>query len=242
MGPWNRKIQPKTQLTDKAYQAIKDGIIHYQLKPGSPLRLADLSQALQMSQTPIREAMIRLEQEHFVQRYGAKGYMVKTMDVSDVEDLYDLRLILEVSATRQAASRMSEDDLQRLSQTHQQVKSLASVGRKGEALHVEQEFHTVIMEAGSNRLLSEMGRLILDRVVMIQNLNLLTSDRLGVAHAQHEEILKAIGQRDADAAAALMANHLTSAKEFVISRLKNDEDILSKLLVGPPLTSAATGP
>jgi DNA-binding GntR family transcriptional regulator len=224
----------KKDLANKAYRAIKDGIIRYRLKPGSSLRFGDLSKALQMSQTPIREALSRLQQEHFVQPDSVKGYVVSTFDLQEVEELYDLRIILEVPTVRMAVRQMIETDRGELYDILQKVRSLITTGHKMETIELDKQFHATILKKSGNRLLSEIGENILDRVIRIQNLNVLTSDRLFVAHQHHEEIFNAIQEGDAEKAATLMERHLTSAKEYIMSRLRNDNDIMSKLLTGLP--------
>ena len=86
-----------------------------------------------------------------------------------------------------------------------------------------------------NRPLAETGRAILDRIWVIQNINLLTTDHLSEAHPQHLQILEALERADAKRAASLMEKHLTQAKEFVLSRLKNGDDILSRMMQASPL-------
>jgi hypothetical protein len=83
-----------------------------------------------------------------------------------------------------------------------------------------------------------MGRAILDRIWIIQNINLLTTDHLSDAHPQHLNLFEAIKSGDSHKAAMLMHRHLTFAKEFVLSRLRSSDDILSKLMMGFPLADA----
>ena len=100
----------KASLTDKAYNQIKEWVVRYHLKPGARLHVSDLAHALQMSQTPVREALSMLEKEHLIEREPQKGYRVSTLSMQGVEDLYDLRIALEVLAVRQAARRMTASD------------------------------------------------------------------------------------------------------------------------------------
>ena len=102
-------------------------------------------------------------------------------------------------------------------------------------LELEQNFHVIILEASGNKPLAEMGRAILDRIWIIQNINLLTTDHLSDAHPQHLNVLEAIKNGDSKKAAMRMHRHLTLAKEFVLSRLRSSDDILSKLMMGFPL-------
>ncbi len=222
----------KASLTDKAHQQIKSWIVHYYLKPGARLHVSDLAHALKMSQTPVREALSMLEKEHLINREPQKGYRVGSLSMQEIEDLYDLRIALEVLAVRQAAQRMSASTRRRLSSILSEFGRLLKTNRKKRILERGQDFHVVVLEASGNRPLAEIGRAILDRIWIIQNINLLTTDHLSDAHPQHLQILEALERGDAKKAAVLMEKHLTQAKEFVLSRLKNGDDILPRMMQG----------
>lgn len=224
----------KSSLTDKAHNQIKEWVVRYHLKPGARLHVSDLAHALQMSQTPVREALSMLEKEHLIERQPQKGFRVSALSMQGVEDLYDLRIALEVLAARQAAMRMTPSGRNRIARLLAEVGRLMKNGNKQRILELEQDFHLIILEASGNKPLAEMGRAILDRIWIIQNINLLTTDHLSDAHPQHLNVLEAIKNGDSQKAAMLMHRHLTFAKEFVLSRLKSGDDILSKLMMGFP--------
>jgi len=228
----------KPSLTDKAHQQIREWIVRYHLKPGVRLHVSDLAQALHMSQTPVREALSMLEKEHLIEREPQKGFRVGALSMQGVEDLYDLRIALEVLAARQAARRMTASDRNRITCLLAEVGRLMKNGNKQRILELEQDFHVIILEASGNKPLAEMGRAILDRIWIIQNINLLTTDHLTDAHPQHVGVFEAIKCGDAHKAATLMSRHLTSAREFVLSRLKSSDDILSTLMMGFPLKTS----
>jgi DNA-binding GntR family transcriptional regulator len=224
----------KASLTDKAHQQIKSWIVHYHLKPGARLHVSDLAHALKMSRTPVREALSMLEKEHLINREPQKGYRVGSLSMQEIEDLYDLRIALEVLAVRQATKRMSASTRRRLSSILSEFGRLLKTNHKKRILERGQDFHVVVLEASGNRPLAEIGRAILDRIWIIQNINLLTTDHLSDAHPQHLQILEVLERGDAKKAAVLMEKHLTQAKEFVLSRLKNGDDILPRMMQGFP--------
>ncbi len=226
---------PASSLTDKAHQQIKSWILRFDLKPGARLLVGELARALQMSQTPVREALSMLEKERLIERQPQRGYRVCTLSLQEVEDLYDLRIALEVLAVRQAAGRMGAADRRRLTATLAEFGRLLRSGRKKPVLERGQDFHMIVLEASGNRALAEVGRAVLDRIWIIQNINLLTADHLADAHPEHVGILAAMKRGDGDAAAALMRRHLGLAKDFVLSRLRNSEDILSRMTRGGSL-------
>jgi DNA-binding GntR family transcriptional regulator len=225
----------KSSLTDKAHQQIKEWILRYHLKPGARLHVSDLAHALHMSQTPVREALSMLEKERLIEREPQKGCRVGALSMQEIEDLYDLRIALEVLAVRQAAKRMSAAARKRLSAILVEFERFLKSDRKQHILQRGQDFHVVILEASGNTSLAEIGRAILDRIWVIQNINLLTTDHLSEAHPQHLKILEALERGDAKKAAILMEKHLTQAKAYVLSRLKDDEDILSRMMQAPPM-------
>jgi len=224
-----------SSLMEQAYLEIKERIIRYDLKPGTHLRIAQLSDRLEMSQTPIREALSKLEQEYLVDRHSKQGYVVRTLNLKEVEDIYDVRIALEVTAAGEATIRMTETDRERLSSILKEVTNLITKGNKGQVLKLEQDFHVIIMEASGNHFLVEIGKRILERIWMIQNVSILTSDHLITAHQQHAEIFNALQQADPQKVGILMKRHIQFAKEFVTSRLKNSDDFLSKLIIGAPV-------
>lgn len=223
-------MKSKTNLVDKAYAAIKSRIITYQLKPGAVLSIDNLSKSLEMSQTPIREALNRLNQEHFVERYGSKGYMASSLDTIQIEHLYEMRIILEVPAIRLAASHISEEGLAELSNILTRVEFLIKEQRRAEILKLEREFHLVILKHSGNSVLYDVGESILDRVSRVQNINALTSDRFFTVQESHSKIYLALKSRSLNEAVKAMEEHLISAKEYVLARLNDDDDILCKLL------------
>jgi DNA-binding GntR family transcriptional regulator len=224
----------KSSLADKAHQQIRDWIIRYHLKPGSRLHVSELAHTLKMSQTPVREALSMLAKEHLIEHEPQRGFRVSAMNLQAVEDLYDLRIALEALAAGQAARRMPLSDRQRLADLLAEVGGLIKNGSKQRILKLEQDFHVIILEASGNKPLAEMGRAILNRIWIIQNINLMTTDHLSYAHPQHVKVYQAIERGDSKQAAVLMKKHIASAKEFVLSRLKRSDDVLSNLMMGFP--------
>jgi DNA-binding GntR family transcriptional regulator len=225
----------RASLAGDAHRQIKEWIVRYHLKPGARLHVSELACALHMSPTPVREALSMLEKEHLIEHWPQRGFRVSALSVQGVEDIYDARIAIEVLATRQAARRINSPGRRRLARLLAEVDRLMKTGNKPRILELEQDFHLIILEASGNKPLAEMGRSILDRIWIIQNINLLTTDHLSRAHPQHLKIFEAIEKGDSQKAAALMNRHLAFAKEFVLSRLKRNGDILSTLVTGVSL-------
>ena len=187
-----------------------------------------------MSQTPIREALVILEHERMVESVSKKGYRIKAQDIQEIEDLYDVRIAVEVLAAEKAANSMSRVDHDRLAEVIEQFPNLIKLGEKAQILELEQRVHIMIMEATGNLRLSEIGRDILDRIWMVQKIVLFTSEHWSESHRQHAEISCMLKDGDSAGAAALMKKHLHWGKELVIARLKDKDDFMSSIISGFP--------
>lgn len=221
---------PRTPLADKAYQQIKDWIKRHRLKPGSRLVIGDLAGQLNMSRTPVREALNRLEQELLVEHQPMRGFVVKTVDLDELADLFELRRTLEVLAARQAAERINRAQLDKIGAILDLIQSMFGKSPNHEVLEKEQQFHIEIMLASGNRHLAEVGKGIFDRIWAVQNLNIIASDELVVAHDQHCQIYQALCGNDAGKASFLMDQHLEKTSIMYLTLLKDYKEFINTFM------------
>src|SRR6478672_10391255 len=104
----------RRKVTDWVYEELKSAIIDLRLAPGEPLREAALADQLGVSKTPIREALTRLEQDGLVETTSFKGAAVTMYSRRDLQEIYELRELLEIAAVRKAATAMDEQGRSRL--------------------------------------------------------------------------------------------------------------------------------
>lgn len=225
---------PRESLTDKAYRQIKGWIIGFRLKPGSHLSIQDLAEALGISRTPVREALSRLEQEYLVVRSPMKGFTVKAPDLKETEDLFEVRTAIELLAVRQAARRMNPKIRTQLEEGLKSTAAWIGKGAKSRSLQLEQNFHMKILEASGNTPLVEIGRGVLARIWSIQRFNILTSDLLTEAHRQHVEIFQALCTGNPRLAEAAMRKHMKVTTRELISRLRDQNDVLHDAIAFDP--------
>ncbi len=224
---------PKQTLRAKAFQTLREMIISYQLRPGMPLRLGELSEMLNMSQTPIREALTRLEAEGLIQRDGQRGYVVRLLNSDEVDDLFAFRLILEVAAAKMAARAISEESSKELAEIVEKSFDMMGIEDRMTLRDLECDFHVRILYASGNKLLAKTGSKLLERIWIIQNFHALTSVHRNDVHGEHKAIFEAIHAKDETRAGKLMEEHLSKARDFILARLRNENDLLSVLVVQP---------
>jgi DNA-binding GntR family transcriptional regulator len=195
-------VSKSSYVAKRLREDIRDGVV----VPGQPLRQADLARRYGVSQTPVREAMRRLEVEGVISYSPHKGATVNELSDARVADLYRLRARIEELATEIAAERMTDEGLQRIVELHEQLA--AGIGRdEPSTLAVlNRELHFTIYQIGSSLVAdhakSLWGFLTPDSTVWTEG---------GVAAtlvSQHATIVEALEAKNAAEAGRLMAEHV----------------------------------
>jgi DNA-binding GntR family transcriptional regulator len=213
------RIQPirRSTLGEDVYEALKALVLEHTLAPGDRLNIDALARELQVSPTPIREGLARLEADGLVRKRPLAGYMVSPLLTRDeFSDMFDMRLLLETAAARWAAERAAPEVRERIAQ---EAAATEAPGRDGDetwSSHAEftamdARFHDLIAEAAGNALLRDsVGRL---HAHLHLHRLYFPFDQAGTTTEEHRRIAAAIGAGDAEGAAAAMREHLSSARE-----------------------------
>ena len=188
---------------------MRTAIVEVRLRPGAALSEKDIARCLNVSKTPIREALIRLVEERLVTVVPKSGTRVAPINIERFREGCFARLHIEVAAVAQAAALRSDEDI---------IRMKANLSRQREALDNEaywefflcdEQFHALILKAAGLKGLvpiMEVAKVEVDRIRSLKN-------RLGVRRTetvirQHEEIVDAIAARDPGRASAAIRNHL----------------------------------
>jgi DNA-binding GntR family transcriptional regulator len=189
----------KISLKREVYEDVRRQIVAGTFEPGDLLRERELAAKYGVSKTPVREALTILAQEEMVKAVPRAGYMVTQLTTRDIQEIYDLRLVLEPMAARLAAERITEEQLQEL-------ERLASPSTRDEAVVFNHQFHLEVARAsGNSRLAKMIGQLLdeTDRWTGVAFPNLSDAEyRRG-----HKPELNALRTRDPDIAERAFVGH-----------------------------------
>lgn len=190
------------------HERLRAMIIEFELRPGERLNEMHLSDRLGVGRTPIREAINRLLVEGLVEFQPNRGFLIRQFDVKEIEDLFEVRGIIEVGAVRLAVERASDLSLKRLSEYWQTI--MHSYAESSSDFLVQQDalFHEQLALLSENSALVYNIRHINSRIHFVRWANLHGQARKQTFE-EHEAILDAISARDADRAAQEMFNHVT---------------------------------
>ena len=126
-------LSERRTMTDAVYEQLKTAIVELRIPPGAPLREADIAQGLSVSKTPVREALGRLEQDGLVTLNSFRSATVTEYTARDLQEIYELREIIEVAAARAAAESMSEKGLADLGRIASECVRLNAAERRAGA-------------------------------------------------------------------------------------------------------------
>lgn len=205
-------------LTETAYRVLKEQILTCQLMPGAPLPSDHLTRQLGLSRTPIREAILRLEKEGFVEVRPRMGTFVSHLNVRDIHEMYEVRSALEALAARQVAGRI---DRERLAAVEARLRALPIEGDVDLAALSEagQGVHRLIVESSDNAVLVRFLQSLRDHFRRYRSLSLAIPEKVLSSHQEHLDILAALKSGDGEAAARLIEAHFSNAAQFLLESL-----------------------
>jgi DNA-binding GntR family transcriptional regulator len=221
-----QRLEPLTetlQLGTRAYHALVNGIVGGQIEPGTQLRPDVIAEQLEISVTPVREALHRLEGDGLVVKLPYQGWFVREFTEQEVRELYALRAVLEGFGARLACQHASPAQLAEL-------RAFQSIGE--EALRQQdmdayrlynRDLHAAIIKAAGNSYLSTtMSQLGLQsQMLMARTIRLV--GRPSRAIEEHQELVELIAKGSEAEAAGLMQRHILSALEDIVRFLRAPE-------------------
>lgn len=211
-------------LKDDAYEAILDAITSLRLRPGAMVMEGRLARRLGISKTPVRNALVRLEQAGLVRTVPFRGTFVSGVTLRDVKEVFEVRASLEELAIRRAVEEASAAELHAL---HAVIDAGAEAFRRGELLssfELIREFHEGVIGLSRNRRLGEIYAGLAHHLTRIRNICGHLPGRVERSVVQHRGILTAMEAGDADGAVAAMRAHLDS--------LASDDFVAAEAAIG----------
>jgi DNA-binding GntR family transcriptional regulator len=207
----------------RVYQYLFDEIVHNRLKPGTPLSEAEMAARLESSRTPVREALMILESEGLVTRYPSRGCFVAQILVRDVEEIFQLRSVLEICALRNSYMLIEDAHLADL---EQRLLALSPDSPASEYYETDRDLHRLLLAyCGNGRLLDFLGILNaqIERVRVISASKPL---RLAQSREEHLDLVRALRARDPALAEERLATHIANVRDSTIEVCKYMDSLL----------------
>jgi DNA-binding GntR family transcriptional regulator len=206
--------EPRLNLTERIYLQIKEDIFSFRLLPGDRFSENEIAERVEASRTPVREALTRLQREGFVEVSFRSGWQVKPFDFKQFEQLYDVRIVLELAAVRKLCEMEPPPNLDDLKKTWL-VKPADRLEDGPTVCALDERFHEQLIEATGNMEMARIHHDITERLRIIRRIDFTQRNRIEATYDEHAKILRTVIQRRAEDTQRLLKTHIEASKAEV---------------------------
>jgi DNA-binding GntR family transcriptional regulator len=203
---------PPFSSGEAAYASLIDALRSGDFAPGDRLREEDVAKRLNLSRTPVREALRRLENNGIVEHRPRIGAVIRKLSQTEVVELYEMRIVLERTAASMAAQHGSEAEFDALDDMNGRILDARDTPTLGAAIN--QDFHEALYRAARNRFLLASAEAINNALILLGPTTYLDPDRIRIVVSQHSDVITALRQRDGDHAAEAAEAHLQTSLRY----------------------------
>lgn len=208
-------------LSASIVATLKERIIAWQYPPEHRLTEEGLCREFRVSRSPVREALRVLATNGFVRRMPNRGYAVRQVNLKELEELYEVRLALELYAVGELAERGAPPAaIASLKETWEAVQQAPEGRRDEELAELDTAFHEQLAALIGNETLLEQLRAINERLLVFRMIDFAKPDRVGSTCTQHLEVLDRIASRDTAGARAALKGNINDGRTIVRQTLK----------------------
>lgn len=220
----NLKIEGYELLSQKVYRVLKTEIIKGSLKPGTKLSEGKIAEQMGVSRTPVREALKELSAEGFVKMNPNQAVVISNASVEDVQEVLQIRVVLEGLAARLATKMISEEEIKELEKYQKQMEYYA---KKDDVLafgEMDAEFHELILNVCGNNRLIQIRKNLSDQAHRYRIRSLSIPGRLKYSLKEHQEIVEALKRKDAEQADRLSRKHIENVLVNILAHKEKEEN------------------
>jgi DNA-binding GntR family transcriptional regulator len=211
-SPLQEAVAARSNLADQVYARLKAELHDFLWVPGDRFSEAEVGARMGVSRTPVREALFRLRNAGYLDVEPKAGWFVKPIDFGVVEQLYDLRVVLEVAALERLEQRKTDPvELEQLKAVW--LVPVAERLRDGHAVgSLDEQFHSLLVQAAGNAEMLKVHEDVTERIRIVRRLDFTRDDRVQATYDEHAKILRAVLQRKTDQAQLLLKTHIEQSK------------------------------
>lgn len=199
-------------LAEQVYATLKAELHDFRWVPGDRFTEGEIGTRLGVSRTPVREALFRLRNEGLLEVESKSGWYVRPIDFQRLDQLYDLRIVLELASVDRLVGRREDPPaLETLKATWlvpaaERLADARTVGALDEA------FHATLVAAAGNAEVARVHQDVTERIRIVRRLDFTRADRIEATYNEHAKILRAVIQRKGDQARLLLKSHIDQSK------------------------------
>jgi DNA-binding GntR family transcriptional regulator len=210
--------------SDVATELLRNAIVDGTLTPGQRLKEEELARSLGTSRTPVREALVMLQAEGLIDASPNRGATVRSHSADELDDLYQLRALLEGHAARRAAARATDELIAELWASCARFDGLIAKGDVHDLVQENLAFHTLILEAAGSDRLESIVRTVTDLPLVYRSYIWYSDEQRKISLHYHQQITRALESRDGERAELVMTEHVFEPRDDLVGRMREVED------------------
>jgi len=228
--PFGLSAPASASAITRAQGAVKRMLLDQQLHPGQKVPIDDVASRLEVSRTPVREALRLMEGEGLVRALPNRGFAVRVISVAETAHLFDTRLCIEPFTAVAAYERRDDafvSDITAIQETYKRILKGAMNRRLG--MVADKAFHLRISQQAGNPVLVDFQRKLFDTIIFTRALEGFSLDRSDAAIVEHEQIVAAMRGNRADRVRVAALNNVTRGRDAIIAFLQQQAAIRTTL-------------
>ncbi len=205
-------------VSDHLRQAIVSGI----LTPGERIMEIQLAEQMGVSRTPVREAIRKLELEGFVVMIPRRGTYVADISIKDINEVYEIRIALDVLAAGLAAERINDEELEEMQRLLVEIGQCIENNDMDGIVRIDSAFHDILYQASRNERLVTIINNLREQITGLRGRSMEYPGRLVSTLSEHRAIVDSIAQRDSLKAQEACRNHIENAEKTLLQAIQEE--------------------
>lgn len=202
--------------TRKAYDGIRNMLFHSEIGPGQKISYRDLAERLGMSQTPVIQALKWLEFQQLVYHEPHRGYYTAPVNLQEVEEIYDLRLLIELDLLQKTLKRIDAKGVKQLRGALNDHLTASKGAYIYDRLLKDREFHLTLAALSGCKVQQQTLKNLFDLLYLKYGGKFLFSTSMDSADTDHQDLFKKVEERDLRGARNVLSGHIRRVKQHVL--------------------------
>ena len=203
----------KENFRHKAYNTIKNAIIFFEFKPGEKIVEAEVAKKLNISRTPVREALLMLENEKLMECDRTLGFVVKKLTGKEIEEYFSIRKAIESFTVPFIIERITDDEIKLLKDNVAEAEGYVERNDLRNVIRCETEFHAILYKSTKSEIFFQTISGLVDKFQWIRAIGLSASKGARLSVNGHKKLLGAIEKKDAKSFKRILMQHIQHGKE-----------------------------
>ncbi len=209
----------KSDLTYKAYSAIRQMLFYNEIQPGQKIKYKDLANRIGVSMTPVIQALKWLEFRNIVRHETNKGYYINKVSLKEITEVYNARLLIEVALVPDTMKNLNSDGIKKLKKALVKCKDAVAEDNYYKRIMADMEYHMCLASLADSRIQLKMLQELFDVLLLRYSRNLYFSSVMDTSLKEHSDIFECIGKRDEAGLNKALTYHITIVRDHIIKSM-----------------------